>query len=245
MKNSKRIFLFIFCFILVISLAPFISAQSTDKKELTIDDYERWRTINSVSISDNGEWITFAYNFPDKDDTLYIKSTLTDKVFEIPSGSSPALSDDSKWAVYFINLPDKEQKKLEKDKKPIPRKAELLNIESGDKLTWENAASFSFSKGSGFLAVKKTKADPKSELKGSDLILRNLAQGNHELIGHVNEFSFNKPGSMFAYTIDASDKNGNGLYLIDLNSSVRKPLDNGDLDYSRMSWNEKGNALAV
>lgn len=251
MKDSKRIFVFIICVLLFVGFAQDIYAQSSNKKVLTIDDYEKWRTISSVSISDNGKWITFSYVFADKDDTLYIKSTSTDKVYEIPRGSLPrrrsaaAFSDNSKWVAYFINLPDKEQKKLKKDKKPVTRKAELLNLETGDKLTWKKVASFSFSKGSGFLAVKKIKADPKSKLKGSDLILRNLVAGHHELIGHVNEFSFNKPGTLFAYTIDASDKNGNGLYLIDLRSSVRKPLDNGDVDYSRMTWNEKGTAIAV
>jgi dipeptidyl aminopeptidase/acylaminoacyl peptidase len=251
MKDSKRIFVFLLAVILLLGLAPDIFAQSTNKKALTIDDYERWRTIGSVSISDSGEWITFSYDIPEKDGTFYVKSTVTDKVYEIPRGSlpprgsSPAFSDDSKWVAYFIDLPVKDQKKLQKDKKPVPRKVELLNIETGDKITWENAASFSFSKGSGFLAVKKAKADPASKLNGSDLILRNLTKGYHELIGHVNEFSFNKPGTVFAYTIDASDKNGNGLYLADLNSNVRKPLDNADMDYSRMSWNEKGTALAV
>jgi len=251
MKDSKRFLVFILCVIVLIGLAPGIYAQSTNKKVLTINDYEKWRTISSVSISDNGGWITFAYIFPDKDDTLYVKSTTTDKEYEIPRGilqargSSPAFSDDSRWVAYFINLPDKEQKKLQKDKKPVPRKTELLNVETGEKITWENVASFSFSKGSGFLAVKKAKADPKAKLNGTDLILRHLTKGYHELIGHVNEFSFNKPGTMFAYTIDANDKNGNGLYLADLQSNVRKPLDNGDLDYSRMSWNEKGTALAV
>ena len=251
MKDRRKILVFLICVILIVGLAPDFYAQSTNKKVLTIDDYERWRTISSVSISDNGEWISFAYIFEDKDDTLYVKSTTSDKIYEIPRGSlpprgsTPAFSDDSKWVAYFIDLPDKEQKKLQKDKKPVTRKAELVNIETGDKMTWENVSSFSFSKGSGFLAVKKIKADPKSELKGSDLILRNLTQGHHELIGHVNEFSFNKPGTLFAYTIDASDKNGNGLYLIDLKSHVRKPLDNADMDYSRMDWNEKGTALAV
>ncbi|MCP4726350.1 MAG: S9 family peptidase, partial [bacterium] len=245
MRDSKRILVFFLSIIILIGFVPEIYAQSSEKKALTIDDYERWRTISSVSLSDNGEWSTFAYNYQEGDDTLYVKSTVSDKIYEIPRGSSPAFSDDSKWVAYYVNLTDKEQKKLRKDKKPVPRKAELLNIETGDKITWEKAASFRFSKGSGFLAVEKTKTDPKSKLKGSDLILRNLTLGYHELIGHVNEFGFNKPGNMFAYTIDANDKNGNGLYLIDLTSNIRKPLDNGDLDYSEMAWNEEGNALAV
>jgi len=251
MKNSKRFLVSILCFFLILGLAPYFYSQSSEKKVLSIEDYERWRTIGSVSISDNGEWITFSYDFPDKDDTFYVKSTVTDKVFEIPRGSlpsrggTPAFSHDSKWVAYFIDLPDKEQKKLQADKKPVPRKAELLNLETGDKITWENVDSFVFSEGSGYLAVKKAKGDPQSKLKGTDLILRNLSMGYHELIGNVNEFGFNKPGTMFAFTIDASDKNGNGLYLTDLKSSVRKPLDNADMDYARMTWNEKGNALAV
>ena len=242
MKDSKRILVFIICVILFMGFALDITGQSINKKVLTIDDYERWRTISAVSMSDDGGWITFSYVFADKDNTLYVKSNSTEKVYEIPRGSLPprgstsAFSKDSKWVAYFINLPDIEIKKLQKEKKPVPRKAELLNLKTGDKLTWENVASFSFSKGSGYLAVKKAKADPKAKLKGSDLILRNLSEGHHELLGHVNEFSFNKPGTMFAYTIDANDKNGNGLYLIDLKSHVRKPLDNGDLDYSRMTW---------
>lgn len=251
MKNSKRFFVFFLSVILLAGIVSDLYAQSNGKKVLTIGDYERWRTIGSVSISDNGEWITFSYDFEDKDDTFYVKSTTSDKVYEIPRGSlpprgsTPAFSDDSKWVAYFVDLPDKEQKKLQKDKKPVPRKVELLNLETGEKITWENVASFNFSKGSGFLAVKKAKTDPQSKLKGTDLILRNLTQGYHDLIGHVNESSFNKPGTLFAYTIDASDKNGNGLYVIDLRTNGRKPLDNADMDYSRMSWNEKGDAIAV
>ena len=251
MKQCQRIFGLLLCVFILATLAPDIYAQASNKKVLTIDDYERWRTISSVSISDNGEWITFAYVYADKDDTLYVKSTIKDKVYEIPRGlipprgTSPAFSDDSKWVAYFVVLPDKEQKKLQKEKKPVPRKAELLNLETGEKITWENVASLSFSKGSGYLAVKKAKADPQDKLRGTDLILRNLTQGYHELIGHVNEYGFNKPGTIFAYTIDAHDKNGNGLYIADLKSNVRKPLDNADMDYARMTWNEEGTALAA
>ena len=179
------------------------------------------------------------------DDTLYVKSLVKDKIYEIPRGSGTVFSDDSKWAVYFINLPDKEQKKLRKDKKPVTRKVELLNLATGEKIAWDKVSTFKFSKGSGFLAVKKVKPDPKSKLNGTDLLLRNLMQGFHELIGNVNEYSFNKEGTLFAYTIDAAEKAGNGLYLIDLKSNTRKPPDNGEMDYSQLTWNEPGTALAV
>ena len=51
-------------------------AQSSAKKELTIKDYDKWRTISSTSISDNGEWVSYAYILQKADDTLYIKSLI-------------------------------------------------------------------------------------------------------------------------------------------------------------------------
>ncbi len=132
MNYRKSIFVLIVCVILCIGFVQDINAQATNKKVLTIDDYERWRTIGSASISDNGEWISFSYVFADKDDTLYIKNTSTDKVYEIPRGSFPpgrstsAFSDNSKWAAYFINLPDKEQKKLQKEKNQSHAKQSCL-----------------------------------------------------------------------------------------------------------------------
>jgi len=245
MKNQGKKLLTFLLLSMILFMAANSFSQSTSKEVLTIIDYDKWRTISSASISDTGEWVSFAYVYEKADDTLYIKNLVKEKIYEIPRGSGPVFSDDSKWAAYYVNPPDKEQKKLRKDKKPVIRKAELLNLETGEKIAWDKAAAFKFSKGSGFLAVKKVKADPKSKLNGTDLLLRNLKKGFHELIGNVNEYSFNKKGTLFAYTIDAADKAGNGLYLIDLNSNTRIPPDNGEMDYSRLTWNEPGTSLAV
>jgi hypothetical protein len=64
--------------------------------------------------------------------------------------------------------------KLEKDKKPVPRRAELMNLETGEKVGWDDVASFEFSKGSSHLAVKKNRPEPKPKHEGADLILRDL-----------------------------------------------------------------------
>ena len=42
-----------------------------------------------------------------------------------------------------------------------------------------------------------------------------------ELLGSVGMFSFNKPGTILSYTVDAADKNGNGLYVIQLETGQR------------------------
>jgi len=218
------------------------------KKVLSIQDYDRWRSIVSESISNDGNWITYGYHFPNaylKDEVLYVKNPAAGTGYEIARGSRPQFSDDSKWLAIIINLPRKEAEKLRENKKPVPNQAQLINLETGDKFTWNNVASFSFSEGSKFLAVKKSKSDPKAEHNGTDFILRNLETGLEELIGSVGSFSFNKPGTLLTYSIDAADKEGNGLYIIYLDTFVRQPLDNGHADYAHLSWNEEGTALAV
>lgn len=245
MKYSKKLVLVILLVLFFISTTSLNAREGVDKKVLTIEDYARWRSIVSASISDDGNWITFVYQKPEADDMLYVKNLQSDKEEEIPRGSRPQFSDDSKWVAYIVSLPFKEIEKLRKDKKPVPEKAQLMNLKTGEKLTWDNTASFSFSKGSKFFAIKKTKSDPDAKHNGTDFILRNLEKGFEENIGSVGEFQFNKPGTMLAYTVDARDKSGNGVYVIYLDSSVHRPLDNGEADYARIAWDDQGTALAV
>ncbi len=245
MKWSKKLMLLLLLVTFFIFTASLNALQGEEKKVLTIEDYARWRTIVSTTISDDGNWITFGYQKVEADDMLYVKNLESDKETEIPRGSRPQFSDDSKWVAYIVSLPFKELEKLRKDKKPVPEKTQLMNLRTGENFTWDNTASFSFSKGSKFFAVKKAKSDPDAKHNGTDLILRNLEKGFEENLGSVGEFQFNKPGTMLAYTVDARDKSGNGLYVIYLESGVHRPLDNGQADYSRLAWDEQGTALAA
>ena len=219
--------------------------ESTEKKALTVEDYAKWRSIRTAQISGDGNWAAYGYSIREKDDTLYVKNINTDTTYQIPRGTNPSFSDDSQWVVYAINKPIKDIKKLQKDKKPIPKKAELLNLATGKKCLFENIASYTFSKGAGFVAVKKAKSDPKAKYKGIDLILVNLKTEQQELIGSVSEFRFNKPGTMLAYLNDVPDTNGNGIHLIDLQTYSRTPLDSDKKIYSQLAWDEDGRVLAV
>ncbi len=225
---------------------PALSAQSqSEKRAMTIEDYARWRSIASVAMAPDGNWVTFGYRRHRSDDTLYIRNTATDQLFLVPRGVEPVFSDDSRWVAYFMNTPFDEGETLRKQNKPVPRKAGLTNLETGEQSTWDDAASVAFARGSGFLVVQRRPSDPDADHDGTDVILRHLIAGYEELVGSVGDFSFNDSGSLFAYTVDAADRVGNGLYLIDLESGARRPLDNDTLRYARMAWDEDGTALAV
>jgi len=223
-----------------------VFAQGQDSlRTMQIEDYARWRSIVSVQISDDGSWMTYAYDNFRTDDTLQVRDLENDGTHEVPLGSDPEFSSDSRWVAYTLDTPYEEAERLRKSGESVPDNAGLLDLSNGGRRTWENVISFEFSKDSRFLAVEMEGTDDEAEHGGTDLVLRNLTNGVDEVIGNVWEFEFNDPGSLLAYTIDAAGKSGNGLYLYDLESGVRQVLDSDTLEYAQLTWNEEGTALAV
>jgi hypothetical protein len=155
MKVMKKSVLSVF---LMLILAFALSAQS-EKKVLTLEDYPQWKHIRSPSISSNGIWVCYTLRPNGGDSTVTIKSLSTDKIYEIPYASGARFSEDSRWAAYLIGVSKAETKKLQKAKKPVPTKGELLNLTTGEKHTIENTSAINFSKNSKFFAAKKAKQD--------------------------------------------------------------------------------------
>ena len=240
MKDLRKGALSVF---LVLIFAFSLFAQG-EKKVLTLEDYPLWKHILSPAISSDGNWISYAFRPNGGDATLYIKSLASDKIYEIPYGSGAKFSEDSRWAAYLIGVSKEEAKKLQKDKKPIPIKGELLNLATGEKYTIENTSGIDFSKNSQFFTAKKAQQDKAVKHKGTDLVLRNLKTGLSQNIGNVGEYCFNKPGTMVAYTVDAADKEGNGVCVMKLMNGRFVSLDTDEADYAQIVWDEKGTALS-
>jgi len=223
-------------------------------KVLTLDDYNRWRTVTGATISADGRWAAFAYEQRrETDSELHIRSLVDDRQHLIERGSAAVLSDDGRWAAYKISMGWEELEAAEaaaeaageETADPVPVQVQLMDVDSGETWTWDDVASFQIARGSRALAARRDKVDKEAEHEGTDMIVRYLAAGTEELLGSVQHFAFNKYGTHLAYTVDAADDNGNGLYLIDLESGTRWPLDNAKEDYERLSWSEEGTSLAV
>jgi dipeptidyl aminopeptidase/acylaminoacyl peptidase len=125
------------------------------------------------------------------------------------------------------------------------RRFELLDLSSGEKYPVPNAATFKFSKGSRWLAVRLNKAAADAKFNGADLLVRDLAAGTTRNIGNVNLYDFDDAGRLLAYTVDAAERLGNGIYLLDPTTGESRPLNTAAADFDQLAWSADGANLAV
>ncbi|MGH7459729.1 MAG: hypothetical protein ACREMA_01715, partial [Longimicrobiales bacterium] len=239
---------FSFLLVLAAASAQAQTATTSAKKQMTIDDYARWRTIGDTRVSPNGSLVAYTLRYSNSLDTkplLNLYWVGADKTDTIPNGVQPAFSDNSRWVAHYVELPYDEAKKLRDGNKPVPRKVQLIDLEDGAKRTWEDIASFSFSNGSGHLLLRRRAPDARAKHKGVDVIVHDLKLRSDFLLGSVSEATFNRKGELLAYVVDAAEKDANGLFVLDLRSGRTIPLDDDNRIYSRLTWNEEGTSLAA
>ncbi len=175
-------------------------------------------------------------------------------------GNAPQFSSDSRWITYFVNPPDRGAARggrgggggtppaPGRGAAPVaatPGSLELLNVATGEKTSFPNAGSWKFSAGAKWLAVRLNKAQADAKHNGADLLVRDLTTGVNRLIGGVNQFDFDETGTMLAYTVDAADRMGNGVYLLNPVTGQTRQLDAVSADYDQLVWGSGGSALAV
>ena len=230
-------------FVSMVTAMFFSSSTYAQDKVLQLEDYSQWKRIVSSQISPNGDWFTYGLRPNGGDDTLFVKKTsaaTAEFSYRIPYASAPSFSNDSKWVVYLISPSKKATKKLRKSRKKVFRTAELRNLATGDSIRFKRASSMTFSEDGRFFAVslQKTQSD-KSKHKGQDLVLVDLTNMSTMNFGNVSDYAFSKNSNHLAYTVDAAEMVGNGLYVYDLKNKMLKSLDSDRKKYSRLTWDDE------
>ena len=246
MRKQLLTFLALFCF------ASFALAQ--EKKPITWQDIPTWKYMqsNSFQVSPDGKWIAYG-NVALEADGEVILQNISDpsaekKTFPIGSTNFPSISfsDDGKWIAFKVYPTFAESKANKASKgKPLRDKLTLIELGTEKKKTFENVISFSFNgEAASHLAINLAK-DGNGDGKGSDLLIHHLKTGKSQNMGNVSEFRFNKSGSHLAYVVDAANKSGNGIYLLNLSSNSTQILDSDNASYKSLNWTEKGDAFAA
>ncbi len=230
-------------FIIVLSNFSLTIFGQTELKTLTEKDYGKWETLGFRTIlSNDGKWLAYTVSNNDKETELRLQdlSNTTPKI--IKNGGTQTFSEDNKWLGYLISPDAKTIEALTKEKKPIIRKFELMNLATGETTKVENISSFSFSKDGKFLALKPN-PDPKSESKTSTIIVRNLATGMDSTFGNVKEYVWSDQGSLLAMIVDTKEVVGNSVMLFD--GKVSAVLDSKEAVYNKLTWRRDSTDLAV
>jgi acetyl esterase/lipase len=81
---------------------------------------------------------------------------------------------------------------------------------------------------------------------GTDLVLHELGSETMLNIGNVNEYAFDHTGRWLAYTIDATNRLGNGVQLRDMNAGTVRGIDAAQrASYRRLAWADTMLAFTV
>ncbi len=184
-------------------------------------------------------------------------------------GGGAQFSDDSRWIGYIVNPPAPAARGGARGGAPgaVPggargaarggseagaapaarpaRRFELLELASGVRYSVPNPATFRFSKGSRWLAVRLNRTSNDTGSAGADLILRDLSSGTNRNIGNVNLYDFDAAGALLAYNVDTQEKIGNGIYLLNPATGETRVLAAAAADFDALSWSAEGANLAV
>ncbi|MGH7503350.1 MAG: prolyl oligopeptidase family serine peptidase [Longimicrobiales bacterium] len=143
-------------------------------------------------------------------------------------------------------------------------KMELRELSTGRIRAWQRMQSGVFSRTSTHLVLQRRPAGGRGPgrgggggagggagvegagaPRGTDAVLHDLASGRSLFLGSVGDIAFNRQGDLLAYTVAASLRDANGLFVVDLRDGRTHVLDNDSLAYARLSWSDDGNGLAV
>ena len=98
-------------FALALLLAASLAAQ--DRRPLTHDDYDQWKSLRGTTYSQDGAWVAFQIEPQWGDGVLEVKQTTGDTVFRYPLASAPRFSADGR----FLLFTQGKSKVEERDKK--------------------------------------------------------------------------------------------------------------------------------
>ena len=208
------------------------------------DDYGRWESPGTATLSPDGAWIAYGIRRVNGENELRIRAIAGDSVISIPYGSRPSFSKGSRWLAYGIGISQAEQEKLRKAKKPVRNSLGVIDLASGERIRIGAVAAFDFSPDGRWLAMRRYPAE-KQKSGGVDLIVRDLERGTDINFGNVSAHAWQPEGSLLAMTIESADGTGNGFIVYDPGEGTLRSLDSSDRRYAGIAWREEGDDVAV
>lgn len=245
MRTSSLRILFILFFSFTLSM-PLVA----QKKVMQHEDKALWNRIRNVNISNSGEYVLYALDKGEKDQTIMLKSTKGDKIMSYSRTKGGKFTFDSNYVLFTVNAwkdSIKEMKRRKVKKKDLPKDS-LIVYDIKNKSTYKipNVKSYKMpEKWSGIVAymlepakakkkntkakkkdstaTKKTKKKVKkvSKINGYHLVIRQLSSGVEDTLKFVHKYAIAKEGKFLTYaTSGEKGKISSGVYRYNVESGT-------------------------
>jgi dipeptidyl aminopeptidase/acylaminoacyl peptidase len=243
-----------------------ISGAAQTKPPVPPVEFARWETLtvqaratSTGPLSPDGRYLVYGIARQNRDNELRVVDIASGKATVLALAEQPAFSADSKWLAYAVGVSEVEEEKLQKARKPVRRKAGILNLASGDTVTIDDIESFAFSADGADLVMRAYPPEPprregdaadnadaeERDKPGSALIVRRLATRVDTTFGNVTEFAWQAKGPLLAFAVGVEGRRGNGVQLFNPTAGTLRVLDSGEAVYSNLSWRRDADDLAV
>src|SRR5215470_10757155 len=78
------------------------AAQPAQKKPITHDVYDSWKSIQGTKLSPDGVWLAYALAPQDGDGELVVRNLKTNAEIRAARGREPLITQDSRFVVFAV-----------------------------------------------------------------------------------------------------------------------------------------------
>jgi len=117
------------------AVPAFAQATGAQKKTITHDVYDSWKSIQGTKVSPNGTWLAYTLMPQDGDAELVVRNLKTDREIRAPRGRAPIITSDGHFVVFALAPFKKDVDQARKAKKKpeeMPKNGVgIVNLASG------------------------------------------------------------------------------------------------------------------
>ena len=88
------------------------------KKPITHDVYDSWRSIVGQRLSRDGVWVAYSVQPQDGDGELIVRNLKTEQEYRHPRGTGDIITPDSKFVLFTISPTKAERDRLRQQRRP-------------------------------------------------------------------------------------------------------------------------------
>ena len=229
------------------------------KKPITHDVYDSWKSIQGTKVSRDGAWVAYALVSQDGDGELVVRNLNTNAEYRAPRGRDPIITPDGKFVV-FAKAPvkadvDKARKAKAKPEDMPKAGVGIIDLASGRVTTIaEHVKSFRLPDDPVRFVALLTPAPEGQERRegqvgkkpevGTDLIIRDLTSGAQQTIPEVAEYTVSRDGSAIAYSVSSKTPASDGAFVRRLADGSTRTLLTGQGTYKGFAFDGKAAQLA-